>query len=261
MDKPLPPLSQKRPSRYAQLEGTTVASLDDSRRERLTQVTDETGQDGNRMLTIHFPTPRSRNPVQILDASNWLVAPELAKAFADMVVIWGGDKTERTRQSFVEVMGNGFFKYLSIRQDETPIGLADLSTGLVNGFINWLDRRENGALVLASYTRLHYLGVLRTAIDYLKKTVRYASILPSDLHIRRIPWPGVSRQVNNPTEILPRPVWEALYQVCVNECMLTMAKLELGWALIEQGKAAGHADDAASLHLGHCLTRLDAACP
>ena len=240
-----------RPSRYAQLVGTTVMTLDDGRRERLTTLVDEIDPSGKRVLHIRFPTPHGREPVQVLDVSNWLYAPELATAFAEMVIVWGGDKTAQTRQSLVADMNQGFFKYLAILNDKPP-GLEELSTALLNGFIEWLGRREQGALVLASYTRLHYLGVVRTVIAHLKKTACYASRLPSDLHIRHIPWPGVSRLVGHPTEILSQPVWEKLYQVCVNECAQTMRKLEQGWQLMD----SGHTDT-----LTDCLRKLDALYP
>ena len=250
---------RKRPSRYAQLVGTSVANLDDARRERLTAIVDETDANGKRQLHIRFPTPRGRESMQILDVSNWLTAPELATAFAEMVVAWGGDKTEQTRQALVCDMNQGFFKYLATRPDKSP-GLADLNTSLINGFITWLGHREEGALVFASYTRLHYLGVLRTVITRLKKSAAYASQLPSNLHIRHNPWPGISRQVGRPTEILPHPVWEKLYQVCVNECAQTMATLELGWKLLGSGHA-DHVISAQDIALGDCLRRLDALYP
>jgi hypothetical protein len=264
MTEMIHPSRRMRPSRYAQLEGTTVATLDEARRERLIPIADETDQDGKRVLQIRFPTPRGRHPVQVLDVSGWLIAPELAKAFAEMVVIWGADKTERTRQSFVGDLNKGFFKYLATRQDPMPKGLDDLSTVLINSFIDWLGRRENGVLVFASYTRLHYLGVLRTVIGQLKKTPSYAPLLPRDLHIRRIPWPGVSRQVGHPTEILSRPLWETLYRVCVGECARIMTKLEQGWRLIKNGTSEDPTflpDRDTDDSLAYCLRKLDALCP
>lgn len=226
------PSGKVKASRYAQLVGTTVTSLDDGRRERLTRIIDEIDPTGKHILHIRFPTPHGRKPVQLLDVSNWLNAPALATAFADMVIVWGGDKTEQTRHTLVSDMNNGFFKYLATRNDPPP-ALEELSTALINGFIAWLDRREQGVLIFASYTRLHYLGVVRTIIGHLKKTDGYSSQLPSDLHIRRIPWPGVSRLIGQPTEILSHSVWEKLYKVCVTECVQTMSKLEQEWMRIE----------------------------
>jgi hypothetical protein len=227
-----PPHSRIKPSRYAQLIGTTVTNLDEGRRERLTRVVDEVDSTGKRELHILFPTPQGRQSIQVLDVTNWLLAPELAIAFAEMVIVWGGDKTEQSRESFVASMNQGFIRYLSTRNDKTP-GIEELTTALINGFIVWLDRRENGVLVFASYTRLHYLGVVRSVIGHLQKSNCYAPRLPSDLHIRRIPWPGVSRLINNPTEILSQPVWEKLYRVCMTECVQTMRKLEKGWKQME----------------------------
>jgi hypothetical protein len=258
-----PPRSKVKPSRYAQLVGTTVTNLDEGRRERLTRVVDEVDPTGKRVLHILFPTPHGSQSIQVLDVTNWLNAPELAMAFAEMVIVWGGDKTEQTRESLVSNMNQGFFRYLATRNDKTP-GLEELSTVLINGFIAWLDRREDGALIFASYTRLHYLGVVRTIIGHLKKTAGYASRLPNDLHIRRIPWPGVSRLVSHPTEILSPPVWEKLYRVCVSDCVQTMNKLEQGWKLMafSQGDEAivrHGADDIDSLTV--CLNKLDALYP
>lgn len=263
MVEPSHPSGKVKASRYAQLQGVTVTSLDEGRRERLTRIVDKVDPSGKRVLHILFPTPHGRQPVQVLDVTNWLNAPELATEFAEMVIAWGGDKTEQTRESLVADMNQGFFRFLATRRDVPP-GLEGLSTALINGFIAWLDRREAGALIFASYTRLHYLGVVRTIIGRLKKTACYASRLPGDLHIRRNPWPGVSRLVDQPTEILPQPVWEKLHRICVAECVETMGKLEQGWKLMEcsQGDGAIRHDDADGADfLAVRLKKLDAAYP
>jgi hypothetical protein len=242
-----------RPSRYVQLTGTAVAQLDQARLERQSLVLDETSAEGKRRLLIQFPTPRGREPIQILNVTNWLSAPELAVPFAEMVVAWGGDKSEMSRQSFINDMNNGFFQYLTDCVQQPP-NLSRLDTTFINGFIQWLSRIEDGAFVFAAYTRLHYLGVLRSIVSHLKKSQQYAELISKDLHVRRNPWPGVSRQIQHPTKILPRPVWEKLYNACRNECRETMQRLDHGWQLLEN-----EADDANLL--ASKLKRLDQLFP
>jgi len=242
-----------RPSRYAQLVGTTVADLDTVRRERLSSVTEETDADGKRRLFIRFPTPHSRESIQTLEVSNWLMAPELAVAFAEMVVVWGGDKTELSRQTFINDLNHGFFQYLARSDTPTP-SLATLNTGFINGFIEWLGRMEDGAYVLAAYTRLHYLGAVRSVVSHLKKSKQYRSQLSKDLHIRRNPWPGASRQIAHPTKIIEPADWIHLHSMCMEACTQIMQTVEQGWMMLTEESPEPNS-------LASHLQRLDALFP
>lgn len=249
--------------RYDQLPSSTVADLGRERDQRALGVIEGRDADGLPRLHLRFATPQMANPVQVIDATNWLPFTHLWLPFAEAIVTWGIDKTPRSRYETVRDLSRGWFEFLK-SEDKRDSRLRDITTTLVNRFIKWLEQSDSaGRTRWTVGTRQARLKALTAAINQLQATSRWADDLPTALQIRQGAWPGRAR-VAKPTPVVSNDVLASLYRACVTEVEATMRMVREGARLIECSRAKVPAHPAGRTDyrdLGVCLAAIDAAFP
>ena len=209
-----------RSTRYDQLAPQRIVDLATENRKRGARL--ERGRDasGTPQLIAIFPTPLAGDPEQVIDLGFLLSLPHLSNPLAEA---WF--ETTRTHAANTRLVGsrylrNGFASYLH-QTNQASIELSDISTTLINSFIDWLNQESGGKARWGHGTRDELLGAIRAAVAYLRQTEPWSRKIRSDLYIRERVWPAPSRR-SKPTESLTPDALRYLYLACVDEASRTM---------------------------------------
>ncbi|MBI1824254.1 MAG: hypothetical protein HYR80_09120 [Nitrospirae bacterium] len=253
-------MAKSKKTRFDYLTKPKVIALDSERRLRRSEVVEGTDENGNRYLNIFFLSSGSRAPTQIINATNWLSYPRLAKPIAEAFVAAYTDKAVRTRGDAAGMINSGIIAYLDHISAAKIFGLEDFSCVWVNGFISWLSRSKNGKPVLMPKTRQGYLSVLRTLIEAIRRT-DLKKQLPRTLKIPLRAWPGISR-TGTPTKTIDIPTFLSIIEAARSEAQKTIDLFTRGRTAIEavrSQRAANSANPLAYRNLWVCLAEFENA--
>jgi hypothetical protein len=187
-------------------------------------------------LEIVFSDPDSPAGQQILNASSFLVAPELSRPFAEGFIATCSVMRGRSRQSEINNLKRGFFAFIRGNPDLAKLRIEKLSTSLFEQFIAHLGRKIEGKFVESASVRIHKLGIVRKIVGWLSDHKIYAKQLPSNCDIRRNPWPNASRQYDS-TDLLDEDTWNRLYRVSTDEVANTTRQVREQRQALERGSA------------------------
>lgn len=172
-----------------------------------------------------------------VDVSRWLGWPELADAFLFAIGKAAVQSRAITVQNQVRFFDAGVFEYLHLTDSAGTVTLSELDRRWVNGFVQWLDRKDDeGAPVWSVGTRQNFLGVLRTAFEALRADVAWKQKVSGGFSVPSNPWPGAYRR-KQPVQVLDAESLRALVVACREEVSATMAACRRAWAYLD-----AHAD-------------------
>lgn len=188
---------------------------------RVTRGTDGTDGNGAMFLRAEFPEVTRSGSIFILDISFLLTVPALTNPFADALLLKLGPRPNVTSaMGYAKRLRNGFFAFLTETSREN-IGLADISTPLVNGFIQWLNQTNGREARWAENSRaMLYLA----AVNHLKslgRDARWTAQMVPSLSLAPNPWPGRTRRTRV-VEVINRDLMTRIRLACIKEVDATM---------------------------------------
>lgn len=160
---------------------------------------------------------------QSFDCSKWLVLPSLAIEFANALPrVLTKRNTPRTKQQLVYDLGHGFFAFCSTLPSGSTMDSSHLTQELVTNFAAHLQRArsEDGSPRYAIWTRRHYLGALRSALEVL----RAAGRLEGDITVPSIKGHGAPK-----TKPMDRSDYLRFIAVCLADVTQCMTEVSSAW--------------------------------
>lgn len=219
-----------KPSRYAQL------GEDGSRKVVPLQPAAETRA---RRHTAEFQVHRSAGRLVLqcgstpVAVSRWLGWPEIADAFLFAIEKASVQSRQITVQNQARFADAGVFEYLHLTDPSQAVTLAGIDRRWVNGFVQWLDRKDDaGAPLWSVGTRQNFLGVLRTIFEALRGDAAWKQRISTGFSVPANPWPGAYRR-KQPLQVLDVENLRALVIACREEVSSTMAACRNAWAYLD----------------------------
>jgi hypothetical protein len=215
---------QKNPSVYAQVRSeTNVTDFIAEKTAKSYRVERHETSSGSvlQLIVPHKPAPGGEKPI---DLSYLLDFPMLWEPFSDVIAT-----SARVAVSvFVTVEGkcrnlkNGLIAYLRVAAPNATLG--DLTTALLEDFIVWLRRTENGVAKYKKMSKQHFEMAATSILKDLQKSDKWKNNLSPELNIRGNYWAGEPDD-REPVEIISEEVYRDIYIACKNEITATMAKV------------------------------------
>jgi hypothetical protein len=215
---------QKKPSAYAQIcAESNVTDFVVEKTARSYRVERKETYLGPvlKLIVPHKPAPGGEKAI---DISYLLEFPMLWEPFSDVIA-----HSARVAASvFVTVEGkcrnlkNGFIEYLRIAAPNATLG--DITTALIEDYIVWLRRTENGVAKYLKMSKQHFEMAATTILKDLQKSETWKEHLSPELNIRGNYWTGEPDD-RKPVEIIPEEVYRDIYVACKKEITATMAKV------------------------------------
>lgn len=191
-------------------------------------------------LLLRFNDPSSPKGIHELSLASWLEFEDLGLAIADYMYEWGKTAGSGTRESRKQSLYE-FRLYLkhtaAVRRSQT-IRLRDLSSDLINGYVDWLDHpmsrmdpNENAPGPWSENTRNARWSAARLFIEWLVANPRYSHLLAGPLKLTENPWPGRHHKTREVSS-LDESVLKAIRLACKSEIETLIKHLEYGESVI-----------------------------
>ena len=216
------PSRKKSGSRFGQEPSATVVNLSSAAIAKNAAVLKGKGDTGQiPELKLRWPTPRGIAAHQEIKISYWLEFPSLAQPFADALLAWGADKTERSRTSVIGALRTHFLPYF--RETANPdISLADIDRPWLAEYRAWLDKKD-----VKPATRSHAIAAVRYLFQSLKNQPKWKHSLATNLNVRHTTR-GL-KKTQTPFAPLDQPTFDAMLKAAESEALETMALLTTWW--------------------------------
>lgn len=227
----------KKPSPYTQTRGVSnVTDFVAEKAARSYRV--ELCEDAdNNSLKLFVPHVDADGGERAVDISFLLDFPNLREPFSEALSVQG----KVAANPLVTVVGrcrnlkNGFVKYLRIVAPDAS--LSDVTTNLLEGFIVWLRREENGFAKYKKMSKQHFEMAITGILRYLAKSPKWRDHLSPELVIRKNFWKDDPNDRTS-TEIIPEETYSDIYLACRDEIAITMAKVRNYRNLMEKQMAS-----------------------
>lgn len=183
-------------------------------------------------LELIAPFPDDPGGERSVDITFLLSLPHLWDAFSDAL----SEHFRLAKSSFVSVVGrcrdvkNGFAAYLEKMAPDST--LADISTDMVEDYIEWLRRKKNGSKKYKKTSKQLFWMGLTTIINTLQTSNKWSSHLSPHLIIRENVWRDEDDD-SDQVEIIPESVYRDIYIACNKEIVSIMEKVRSLRALME----------------------------
>jgi hypothetical protein len=223
---------QKKPSAYAQARAesnvTDFVAEKTARSYRVERRETYLGPE----LKLIVPHKSSPGGEKAVDISYLLEFPMLSEPFSDVTA----NSARVTASVLVTVEGkcrnlkNGFITYLRVAAPNTNLG--DITTALLEDFIVWLRRTENGVAKYKKKSKQLFEMSVTTILKDLQKSDKWKEHLSPELHIRGNYWAGKPDD-SKPVDIIPKEIYRDIFVACKKEITATMAKVRQQRALMQ----------------------------
>ncbi|MBU1776196.1 MAG: hypothetical protein KJ899_06110 [Gammaproteobacteria bacterium] len=181
---------------------------------------------------------------QRVDLSGIAGLPNMANAFAEGYLEWGKLNNLVSRRQKAYCLLKGWNTFL-IENDFQQLSINDITTSLVNLFVNWLDQEANGKQRWSVKTRLDFFAGLTAILEKIKVHPKWRDLVSKELYINS-PWSNSSRR-GKPRTVLPHELLHFIYKACENEVIETMAEMEAGWSQLAVVEKNFETRDASTL--------------
>jgi hypothetical protein len=221
----MPKKPSKNPFERISARQITTAEIVDLKIQRADRRARVERNDAKGELIIYWPNDNAAGGISPINASYLLQFPELSEPFTYAFVAAGKKKNWAisTANRYVKSLREGFCAFLA-SANLSSIGVSDITTTLLNGFVRWLNRtKEDGTSMLAVTRREQLMTTLRKVlIDGLNKTA-WATRLRPDLQIPANIWAGQTAVTTKMTPTIPHSDFRMIYQACLREITEIMA--------------------------------------
>lgn len=197
---------------------------------RLTPAGAEVRQTEGELIVVVMDA-RSPSGRQYFDCSRWLVAPQLAEAFAKALPrVLMRRNTARTKQQIVNDLTHGFFTFCASLPTGASLTLAELSQEIVTQFAAFLHRakHEDESARYSIWTRRHYLGALRSVLEVL----RAEGDVAQDLTV-----PSIKGHEAPSTKPMERSDYLQFVAACRADVIQCMSEVGAVWKEVDQLQA------------------------
>lgn len=215
---------EKKPSAYSQKrENSNVVNFVVAKSARSYRI-EYSNIEHPPTLTLIAPLPDAAGGEKAIDISFLLNLNNLWRPFAEGL----SDYLRASKSPFITVEGkcrdlrSGFCAYLTETAPNTA--LEDISTEMVETYITWLRRSENGVEKYKKSTKQKLWIAFTVVIGQLRIITNWNKHLSPDLRIRENIWkddPDDRDQV----EIIPQHTYRDIYIACKKEIIAIMAKV------------------------------------
>ncbi|MFH7041514.1 hypothetical protein ABT392_04245 [Paucibacter sp. JuS9] len=176
------------------------------------------------------------------DASHWLTEPEVVGAMLWGIEAWSVGQQSNTIDTRVAELDRGFWRYLAQENPQGAMGLQQLNTRWIGGFVKWLDRKdEAGIPVWSPATKTGHLTAFRVVLKKLMRSEEWAGRLAPNLQIPGTTWKGLARR-NTPREVLDDATVARLLVACRDEVLATTTLLNSAWAEMDASEDQADTD-------------------
>jgi hypothetical protein len=180
--------------------------------------------EGRPWMNIIVPFKELPKGEKSIDISQFFDCPNLAVPFAEVLL----NDFKKNSAPYVTAAGecrhlrNGFITFAN--SISTDITIEDIDTSLMERFIAWLSRTENGTSKYKKTSKEHFWNIARFVLETLQTSRDFGNRFSADLHLKKAVFGGEPTDRKR-VEIIHSDDYRLIYQACKKEIEASMSQV------------------------------------